>query len=132
MISNILFENSNEKMSNLKYEEIQTDKIDFELTETIQTNWLDLIEGEKLAKQLDTKDILREIGRISSPHHLSTSEWHFLSGLVNKIKSKFNKSDKHIFDIVQQYGNHFGHVAELPPLNHDSIITILLKHIDPH
>ena len=45
MISNILFDKANEKMSNPKYQEVQTDKIDFELTETIQTNWMDLIEG---------------------------------------------------------------------------------------
>ena len=33
MISNILFDNVNEKNSNPKYQEVQTDKIDFELTE---------------------------------------------------------------------------------------------------
>ena len=74
MISNILFDNANEKMSNPKYQEVQTDKIDFELTETIQTNWVDLIEGEKLSKQLNSKDISTKIGRISSLHHLYTSE----------------------------------------------------------
>ena len=116
MISNILFDNANEKMSNTKYQEVQTDKIDFELTETIQTNLMDLIEEEKLSKQLDSKDISRDIGRISSLHHLSTSEWHLLSAFVYKTKSKFYKPNEHIFDIIQQYANNFGHATELPPL----------------